>query len=97
MNNGNLALTSREIEVLDKLADKCKMDWFLITCNEEGENFVYDCEEDQYMSLREGVDLLMQGCYSEDILDLCDLTYDERYDILPNLLKELDLGIDSYC
>lgn len=84
-----MKLTSYEFNVINKIARKSKMDcWF---CIKEGKSngieydYVFDCENNKRMSLRQGIKQLIDGVIEENILELTEY---EKY-ILVKLLGQL--------
>ena len=57
-----MTLTSKEYDLLNKIASKSKMDcWFYIRQTKKGEDYVYDLENRKRMSLRTAIFQLMEG------------------------------------
>jgi hypothetical protein len=76
-----MLLTCIQHDVLNKVAAKTKMDcWFSIKIV-AGEDMVYDLEENKVMSLRDGIDLLLDGLDSisdrSDFMHTCGLSLEE--------------------
>lgn len=83
-----MRLTSEEYNVLMKISNKAKMDWFDIdTDRNTGEDYIKDYEEQQCLGLKQGVLMLDSGLTD---LDDYDLTNDEKetYTNLINKLRE---------
>lgn len=83
-----MRLTSEEYNVLMKISNKAKMDWFDIdTDRNTGEDYIKDYEEQQCLDLKQGVLMLDSGLTD---LDDYDLTNDEKetYTNLINKLRE---------
>lgn len=84
-----MKLTSSEFNVINKIARKSKMDcWFCIKERKRNEveyNYVFDCENNKGMSLRQGIKQLIDGIIEENILELTEY---EKY-ILIKLLGDL--------
>lgn len=57
-----MTLNNKEHELLNKIADRSKMDcWFYIKQTKKGEDYVYDLENRKRMSLRTAIYQLMEG------------------------------------
>lgn len=57
-----MKLSNEEYNVLNKIATESKMDcWFSITDEDCTSDSIYDLENDQFMSIKEGVDQLVEG------------------------------------
>lgn len=81
-------LTKEEQSVLDKIASKSKMDcWFYISENEDGSHCIFDCEEDEFYDLCDGILMLDSGITS---LDDYDLTEDEKTTYI-NLMYQIKI------
>lgn len=71
-----MRLTSEEYNVLMKISNKAKMDWFDIdTDKNTGEDYIKDYEEQQCLDLKQGILMLDSGL--TDLNDY-DLTKDEK-------------------
>ena len=81
-----MTLSSEEYELLDEIARKSKMDcWFSIRQAKNGDDYVYDLENRKRLSLRTGIQQLMEG-----IKGMYDMYLDENaYGIIINLLLTL--------
>ena len=80
-------LTYEEYTVLNRIARQTKMDcWFYLATDCEGDDFVFDIEEDKQIPLRLGISQLNEGI----VWDLLDLTAEETA-VYKNLLKELGI------
>ena len=67
-------LSEEQFDVIDKIARKSKMDcWFLIKQHirgkRAGEDYVFDCENGKQMTLKAGVNELVEGI-TDQILEL---------------------------
>lgn len=80
-------LTDAEYNVLNLIARQTKMDcWFCLDTYTSGEDYVFDIENSDILTLREGVSQLNEGIVWE-LLDLSD----EETAAYKNLLKELGI------
>jgi hypothetical protein len=91
-----LALTSKEVDVLYKIAEKSGMDiWFAIEGLTEKDgtksDWVLDCENNRHVTLRYGVGLLQEGMsfYSDYDMDEKEIKVFER------LIAKLGLKLDK--
>ena len=83
-----IRLTNDEYRVLNKISSKTHMDcWFRLEEAENGTDYVRDIEENRYMTLTEGVSLLVEGIAS---YHLCELS-DEEISILEMVLIKLHI------
>lgn len=85
-----MKLTDKEFNVVDKLAHSSKMDesWFSITEDENGQDVVYDLEEEESISLKEGIEILNDGITPYDL----DSLSSEELKIYKDLLKKLSIS-----
>jgi len=73
-----MILTDKEYSVINRIADACKMDWFLIGQDEIRGDYVCDLESQTEMSLRDGILQLCEGIVSDQhLIDYCDITQEE--------------------
>ena len=81
-----MTLSSEEYDLLKKIASKSNMDcWFSIRQTKKGADYVYDLENRKRLSLRTGIQQLMEG-----IKGMYDMYLDENaYGIIINLLLTL--------
>lgn len=80
-------LTNAEYNVLNIIASQTKMDcWFCLATDWDGADCVFDIENDQRMTLRNGISELNEGI----VWELLDLTAEEIA-VYKNLLKELGI------
>ena len=83
-------LTKEEVNVIDKVADESKIDWFQLNPGKLGGWFVFDTDDEEYMSVNDGLDELCQGACNGDWAELFGLT-PEEIDVWNNLVKKLNL------
>lgn len=83
-------LTKEEVNVIDKIAEESKMDWFQLNPGKLGGWFVFDADNEEYMSVNDGLDELCQGACNGDWAELFGLT-PEEIDVWNNLVKKLNL------
>lgn len=57
-------LTNEEYNLIQKITTKAKLDWFELATDEYGNDFVIDNEEDETLSLVDGI-LLLDDCLNE--------------------------------
>lgn len=87
-----MILTAAQYGVLNKIARRTKMEcWFSIK-QLDGQDYVYDLEEDICLELPEGVGYLMEGLDCPENVESCDLNWIEKT-VLIELLKTLDVII----
>lgn len=80
-------LTNAEYNVLNDISDQTKMDcWFCLETDSAGNDYVFDIENSDILTLYEGISQLNEGI----VLDLLDLTAEEIA-VYNNLLKELGI------
>ena len=57
-----MRFTNEEKMVLNKIATESKMDcWFSISDEDPDSDYIYDLENDEFMSIEEGVGQLVEG------------------------------------
>lgn len=84
-------LTGDEYDVLNKIADKTKMDcWFCIKQKKDGADYVYDLELGNEMCLKEGISQLLEGIDCVENYERCCLSAEEER-ILQSLLGKLGI------
>lgn len=89
-------LTDVEYNVLNKIAEKTKMDcWFYIKQDRNGVDFIWDLEEHEKICLRTGVRLLYDGIGCKENYDNCHLTAGEDK-TFQELLEKLNLKKESW-
>lgn len=80
-------LTDAEYNVLNRIARQTKMDcWFYIDTYTSGDDYVFDIENSDILTLHEGISALNEGI----VWELLDLTAEEIA-VYKNLLKELGI------
>lgn len=85
-----MKLTVSEYNVLNKIADKTKMDcWFWLFQDKNGDDKVKDLEQGKVLSLKRGVSQLNEGIVS---YDLCGMNAEEivEYEFL---LRKLNIPV----
>ena len=85
-----MKLTVSEYNVLNKIADKTKMDcWFWLFQDKNGDDKVKDLEQGKVLSLKRGVSQLNEGIVS---YDLCGMNVEEivEYEFL---LRKLNIPV----
>lgn len=85
-----MILTYDEASVLNKVAERTKSDWFLLSPGDDGEDYVYDLTESCDLTLQEGVSKLMDEISGREDYDDCNLSEDEDF-VLRELLKKLNI------
>lgn len=70
-----MKLTNEEYNLINKLTNKAKVDWFEIRTDEDGTDYILDIEDDEIYSLEDGL-LLLDECLTE--LSDYMLSEDER-------------------
>lgn len=70
-----MKLTNEEYNLINKLTNKAKVDWFEIRTSKDGCDYIVDIEDDEVYSLSDGL-LLLDECLTE--LSDYMLTEDER-------------------
>ena len=85
-----MILTYDEASVLNKVAERTKSDWFLLSPDGNGEDYVYDLAESCDLTLQDGVSKLMDEISCREDYDDCLLSEDEDF-ILRQLLKKLNI------
>ena len=84
-------LTSEEYNVLNKIATKTKADcWFVLEQDEYGTDYVHDLEENENLSLVDGVSMLMEAIDCEENFQSCNLSIEEE-NVLRVLLSKLGI------
>lgn len=84
------ALTEEQAEVLWKIANESGMDcWFSIG---EGNSYIYDLEENQYLALSEGIQLLSEGMTKYEDYNLSA----EEITLFEELLSERDIEKEQH-
>lgn len=78
-------LTSEQFNVLNKLSNRAKMDWFYIKSNKQGD-YIFDYELNTKYTLATGIAFLNDGLLD---LDEYGLTQKEK-NIYNKLLKEIE-------
>lgn len=77
-NLSNIDLTQAEVDVIDKVGEESKCDWFGLCGTDDGGWYVRDFENETTMGLKEGLDELCQGaCNGGDWTELFGLTSEE--------------------
>ena len=92
-------LTDEELNLLNKISSKTKMDaWFQLDEDlYEGTAWVIDLEADTAYDLKEGIGYLMEGMDCLEAFKICELTAKE-YLILEKLLSRMGLpGMYDTC
>ena len=85
-----MKLTVSEYNILNKIADKTKMDcWFWLFQDKAGDDKVKDLEEGKVLSLKKGVSQLDEGIVS---YDLCGMNVEEIVEY-ENLLRKLNIPV----
>ena len=57
-----MKFSNEEYNVLNKIATESKMDcWFSIADDDNEDDYIYDLENDKFMSIEEGVGQLVEG------------------------------------
>ena len=63
-----MKLTTQEYNFLQDLSARTKMDcWFTLETDENGNDIVYDLENNEYIPLYEGIDQLFDGVLDDEI------------------------------
>ncbi len=89
-------LSAEEFNVLNKIAQKTKMDcWFDIRQKFGVVDIVYDLENDTELSLKDGVSQLMEGLDCQENFDSCSLDCSEKT-ILKGLLEKLSITAEGF-
>ena len=74
----NIDLTQAEVDVIDKVGEESKCDWFGLCGTDDGRWYVRDFANETTMGLKEGLDELCQGaCNGGDWTELFGLTLEE--------------------
>ena len=90
----SFTLSNDEYNVLNKIACKTKMDcWFYIEQDKSGVDYVRDLEEEQRLSLKDGITQLVEGIGCKENFENCDLSAFEAF-VFRNLLEELDIAFE---
>ena len=80
-----LILTDKEYNILEKIAKQSGMDcWFTIGCDN---SYIYDMEESQDLSLRDGIGMLTEGMTDYKDYNMSQ----EEIQTFEALLKKLDI------
>lgn len=87
-----MILTTAQYSVLNKIARRTKMDcWFSIK-QLDGQDYVYDLEDDIDFPLDIGVTYLMEGLDCPENIEVCHLNWIEKT-VLCELCKMLNVEI----
>lgn len=87
-----IILSDAEYNVLNRIASQTKMDcWFHIGTDENGGDCVFDLENQEWISLRNGVLMLNDGIVPE----LTKLTNEEIL-VYSDLLQALDIDVNPF-
>ena len=83
-----MRLTELEYDTLDFLATRSRMDcWFMLKTDKQGNDYVFDLEENKKLSLKDGVAMMYEGLTDLDDYNL----YDGQKEILENLFRRLQI------
>ena len=81
-------LSRDEYDTLDFLATRSRMDcWFMLKTDKQGNDYVFDLEENKKLSLKDGVAMMYEGLTDLDDYNL----YDGQKEILENLFRRLGI------
>ena len=83
-----MTMTNAEFEVVNKIAAKTKADcWFCVSQTKDGQDYIYDLEENINLSLDDGIRMLMDCIDCNENYDNCDLSADEEVTLYALLIK----------
>ena len=79
-----MRLTELEYNTVNLLATRSKMDcWFMLETDKQGNDYVFDLEENKKLALKEGIGIMYEGLTDLDDYGL----YDSQKEILENFIK----------
>ena len=85
-----MKLTNEEYNVLNKISSKTKMDCWFCLLEDNNEDYVFDLESRNYLTVKEGVSMLFEGLDCLENIESCDLT-DEEKAVFNGLLEKLGM------
>ena len=84
-------MSAEEYAVINKIARKTKADcWFMVRQDKHGKDYVFDLEEVRVLSLRDGVEMLMECLDCQENYANCSFNYEEE-ETLKTLLNKLNI------
>ena len=91
MKNSYKTLNNKEHNVLNKIADKTKMDcWFAIRQKKDGTDYIYDMENRKRMCLKNVISQLVEGIDCIENYKNCNISTEENL-TFRKLLKKLKI------
>ena len=88
-----MRLTELEYDTVNLLATRSRMDcWFMLETDKQGNDYVFDLEENKKLTLKKGLKMFYMGLTDLDDYDLVD----EQKRVLENLFRRLKICVLLY-